>query len=129
MANRKENDAGTYWCVASNKYGSTKSSNATLTIASLGNIFIKEPKASVRVRQGESLVLHCRPPKGVPGPTVLWKHNGIVVLNNSRVWTTKEGDLTFDDVVEADAGVYVCVANNYVGPRESSQSSVVVMSE
>lgn len=128
-ANRRENDAGTYWCVASNDRGATRSRNATLTVASLGSQFEEHPSPSVRVQRGNPLRIKCRPPKGTPNPTVTWKRNGQTVNNNSRVWTSFEGDLFFEDVIEDDAGIYTCVAQNLAGTRESIPSSVAVISK
>ncbi|KAK7078460.1 Roundabout 1, partial [Halocaridina rubra] len=41
---RRDSDAGIYWCVASNQFGSTRSNNATLTIASLSYDFLAQPE-------------------------------------------------------------------------------------
>ncbi|CAL4124247.1 unnamed protein product, partial [Meganyctiphanes norvegica] len=60
-SSRRDSDAGTYWCVASNSYGATRSNNATLTIASLGDDFQNQPRSEYKANVGSTLRLPCRP--------------------------------------------------------------------
>ncbi|XP_066951499.1 roundabout homolog 2-like [Macrobrachium rosenbergii] len=124
---KRDSDAGTYWCVASNKYGSVQSRNATLTVATLSSEFQREPEPLVKARVGESVTLSCRPPKGFPTPDIVWLRNKQEVTNSSRVTVTSAGDLVIDEAVKEDSANYVCRAHNVVGAREARPSKLTVM--
>ncbi|XP_064082156.1 roundabout homolog 3-like [Macrobrachium nipponense] len=124
---KRQNDAGTYWCVASNQYGSTRSNNATLTIASLSSDFLSQPEPQVRAKVGDRLTLACRPPKGTPPPEISWLMEGQEVTNSSRITVTAIGDLIISKTARQDAGKYVCRAQNDAGTRQSTPSTLTVM--
>ncbi|XP_068202976.1 roundabout homolog 3-like [Palaemon carinicauda] len=124
---RRDSDAGTYWCVASNGFGAARSRNASLVVASISYDFQAQAEPLVKVRAGEGAVLPCRPPKGSPEPSIKWLKNGLEVANSSRVFVTTGGDLVFNRTVDEDSGNYVCAANNVAGSRESSPSELVIM--
>ncbi|XP_042876956.1 roundabout homolog 2-like [Penaeus japonicus] len=126
-ATRRDSDAGTYWCVASNSYGATRSRSATLTVAILADEFQAEPQSSVKARVGEPLVLPCQPPKGSPPPELTWLRDGQEVTNSSRISVLATGDLVISQVVEEDSAVYICRARNAAGSRESDPSQVIIM--
>uniref|UniRef100_A0A4W5NI80 Ig-like domain-containing protein n=1 Tax=Hucho hucho TaxID=62062 RepID=A0A4W5NI80_9TELE len=66
----KDQDAGTYQCLASNSFGTIVSREASLTFAYLGN-FKTHRRNSVSVREGQGVVLLCGPPS----------HSGAVLRN------------------------------------------------
>ena len=125
--NKRDSDEGTYWCVASNSYGTTRSKNATVTIAALGLDFQALPDADVRVRLGEQVTLPCRPPKGSPEPEVSWQKEGKDVTNSSRIMIAIAGDLRIYQAIETDSGNYICRATNAVGTRNSSPAKLTVL--
>ncbi|KTF85569.1 hypothetical protein cypCar_00008886, partial [Cyprinus carpio] len=57
----KDEDAGTYQCLASNSFGTIVSREASLTFAYLEN-FKTHKRSSVSVREGQGVVLLCGPP-------------------------------------------------------------------
>ncbi|XP_066962588.1 roundabout homolog 2-like [Macrobrachium rosenbergii] len=124
---RRDTDAGTYWCVASNSYGVTRSRNATLVVASISYDFQAQAEALVKVRAGEAAVLPCKPPKGSPEPSIKWMRNGQEVENSSRVFVTPDGDLVLNQTLKEDSATYVCSATNVAGSRESPPSELVIM--
>ncbi|XP_068206806.1 protein sax-3-like [Palaemon carinicauda] len=124
---KRQNDAGTYWCVASNQYGSTRSNNATLTIASLSSEFQAQPEAQIKAKVGERVTLVCRPPRGTPAPEVSWLREGQEVTNSSRITVTEIGDLIITKIVRQDAGKYVCRAQNDAGNRQSTPSTISIL--
>ena len=126
---KKVSDAGTYWCVAFNSAGATRSRNATIQVASIGDDFLESPRAIINVIAGETLVLPCRPPKGTPEPRLFWLRNGDIIRNNSRVYTTSTGDLRFRTTKAEDSATYKCQAENAAGTKTSLPSEVTVMGE
>ncbi|XP_064082631.1 protein sax-3-like [Macrobrachium nipponense] len=126
-SSRRESDAGTYWCVASNSYGSTRSQNATLTIATLSDEFEAYPEPVVKARIGDSVTLPCRAPKGVPEPHLVWLRDGREMTNTSRVSVAVDGDLVITDVTLEDSGMYVCRAQNVAGSRDTAPTELIIM--
>ncbi|XP_063586120.1 protein sax-3-like [Penaeus indicus] len=124
---KRDSDAGTYWCVASNSHGATRSHNATLTVATLAYDFQSQADPVVRARVGDSLALPCRPPKGSPPPEVTWLRDSHEVTNSSRISVTQAGDLVISQAVEEDSASYVCRARNAAGARESTPTKLTIM--
>ena len=127
-SSKKNNDAGTYWCVAFNSEGATRSQNATIEVASIEDEFVDSPQSLINIIEGEPLVLPCRPPKGNPEPKVTWLRDGAVLRNDSRVYGTSSGDLRFRMTKPEDSGIYECQASNAAGTKKSSASSISIMS-
>ena len=128
-ASRRDNDAGTYWCVGNNAHGATRSKNATLTVATISDEFVEEPEPLVRARSGHMVNLPCRPPQGIPDPSIHWIKDDQMIANTTRIYTTTEGDLVITHMLEGDSGTYKCVARNVAGTRESIPVAVTVMSK
>ncbi|XP_039438865.1 protein sax-3-like [Culex pipiens pallens] len=124
---RRESDAGVYWCEAKNENGVARSRNATLQVAVLREEFRLEPQHT-RVAQGETVLLECGPPKGVPEPTVGWRKNGqkLDVETSKRIRVVDGGNLAIQDVRQTDEGQYQCIAKNLVGVRESGMAFLKV---
>lgn len=82
--------------------------------------FRLEPQ-NTRVAQGETALLECAPPKGIPEPTVVWRKNGqkIETENSKRFRIVDGGNLAIQDTRQTDEGQYQCIAKNIVGVRES----------
>ncbi|XP_058122734.1 protein sax-3-like [Anopheles ziemanni] len=124
---RRESDAGVYWCQARNENGIARSRNATLQVAVLREEFRLEPQHT-RVAQGETVLLECGPPKGVPEPTLSWRKNGqkLDVDVSKRIRIVDGGNLAIQDVRQTDEGQYQCIAKNLVGVRESATAFLKV---
>ncbi|XP_055931028.1 protein sax-3-like isoform X2 [Argiope bruennichi] len=123
---KREQDTGTYWCLASNEVGKARSRNATLEVAVLREEFRLSPKP-VQAAMGESTVLECVPPKGHPEPTVRWRKDGEYVnTNKGRFRIVSPGNLVINDVRQSDEGHYRCVAENMAGIRESTPAIMTV---
>ncbi|XP_042897361.1 roundabout homolog 1 isoform X3 [Parasteatoda tepidariorum] len=119
LHNKREQDTGTYWCVAINDLGRARSRNATLEVAVLREDFRVVPKA-VAAAVGEIATLECTPPKGHPEPTVRWRKDGEVInTGKGRIRIVPPGNLVISEVRQSDEGRYACVAENMAGIRES----------
>ncbi|CAL1265716.1 unnamed protein product [Larinioides sclopetarius] len=116
---KREQDTGTYWCLATNELGKARSRNATLEVAVLREDFRVVPKF-VSAAVGESSTLECTPPKGHPEPMVRWRKDGEVVnTGKGRIRIVAPGNLVISEVRQSDEGRYTCVAENMAGMRES----------
>ena len=80
------------------------------------------------VTEGYTLYLDCVT-LGYPQPQISWRTNGRPVdLTKSRFTLFPNGTLRVDRVIEADDGLYTCIATNLVGTARQ-QSSVDVWSK
>ncbi|XP_035202153.1 roundabout homolog 3 isoform X2 [Oxyura jamaicensis] len=122
---RGKPDEGVYVCVARNYLGEATSRNASLEVAVLRDDF-RQPPGDVVVAAGEPAVLECVPPRGHPEPTVSWKKNGAQLNDKDERITIRGGKLMMATTRKSDAGIYVCVATNMVGERDSEPAELVV---
>ncbi|XP_037789931.1 roundabout homolog 1-like [Penaeus monodon] len=122
---KKENDAGIYWCVSTNRLGSARSQNASLQIAFLRDDFRTSPTGT-RVVAGERAELECSPPRGHPEPLVLWMKDGNKLPLDHRVYVGEGGKLILTETLQTDEGSYTCVASNLVGTRFSEPAILAV---
>ena len=87
--------------------------------------FSEEPKitlpavASVSYNEGSAVSTRCEA-TGTPVPDVRWIHNGQV-----KSFGSSTAQLTFNKISRADAGTYICKANNSVA-NEDKQLNISV---
>ncbi|XP_030394385.1 roundabout homolog 3 isoform X2 [Gopherus evgoodei] len=122
---RSKPDEGVYVCVARNYLGEAVSRNASLEVAILRDDFRQAP-SDVVVAAGEPAVMECIPPRGHPEPTISWKKNSIRISDKDERITIRGGKLMMSNTRKNDAGMYVCVATNMVGERDSEPAELVV---
>uniref|UniRef100_A0A452H7G0 Roundabout guidance receptor 3 n=1 Tax=Gopherus agassizii TaxID=38772 RepID=A0A452H7G0_9SAUR len=122
---RSKPDEGMYVCVARNYLGEAVSRNASLEVAILRDDFRQAP-SDVVVAAGEPAVMECIPPRGHPEPTISWKKNSIRISDKDERITIRGGKLMMSNTRKNDAGMYVCVATNMVGERDSEPAELVV---
>ncbi|KAJ7413195.1 Roundabout 2 [Willisornis vidua] len=122
---RGKPDEGVYVCVARNYLGEATSRNASLEVAVLRDDF-RQPPGDVVVAAGEPAVLECVPPRGHPEPSVSWKKDGVRLSDKDEHLTIRGGKLMVASTRKSDAGVYICVATNVVGERDSEPAELVV---
>ncbi|XP_042332175.1 roundabout homolog 3 isoform X5 [Sceloporus undulatus] len=122
---RSKPDEGVYVCVARNYLGEAVSRNASLEVAILRDDFRQAP-SDVVVAAGEPAVMECIPPRGHPEPTISWKKNNIRISDKDERITIRGGKLMMSNTRKSDAGMYICVATNMVGERDSEPAELVV---
>ncbi|XP_074707089.1 roundabout homolog 4 isoform X2 [Strix uralensis] len=76
---------------------------------------------------GQALELDCVPPSGHPEPRVTWKKDGVTLDLAGDRYTVTNGKLRVAPARRSDSGLYVCVAANAAGERESRGARVSVL--
>ncbi|XP_051716003.1 neuronal cell adhesion molecule isoform X10 [Ctenopharyngodon idella] len=102
---------GVYQCTAHNELGTAVSNNIVIR-QSRSPLWSKERFSPIVAQEGQSLILHCRPPAGLPPPIVFWMDNNFQRLPQSRrVSQGLNGDLYFSNVLMEDSrNNYICYA-------------------
>ncbi|RXN17485.1 neuronal cell adhesion molecule isoform X1 [Labeo rohita] len=124
---RVEAYEGVYQCSAHNELGTAVSnaivirqSNVFRVLRDLifggkskgSPLWSKERISPIVAQKGQSLILHCRPPAGLPPPIIFWMDNNFQRLPQSRrVSQALNGDLYFSNIQPEDSrSDYICYA-------------------
>ncbi|XP_006774920.1 PREDICTED: neuronal cell adhesion molecule [Myotis davidii] len=108
---KAETYEGVYQCTARNERGAAISNNIVVR-PSRSPLWTKEKLEPITLRSGQSLVLPCRPPVGLPPAIIFWMDNSFQRLPQSeRVSQGLNGDLYFSNVLPEDSREdYICYA-------------------
>ncbi|XP_014386477.1 PREDICTED: neuronal cell adhesion molecule isoform X15 [Myotis brandtii] len=108
---KAETYEGVYQCTARNERGAAISNNIVVR-PSRSPLWTKEKLEPITLRSGQSLVLPCRPPIGLPPAIIFWMDNSFQRLpQNERVSQGLNGDLYFSNVLPEDSREdYICYA-------------------
>ncbi|MGH0122955.1 UNVERIFIED_CONTAM: hypothetical protein FKN15_065007 [Acipenser sinensis] len=122
---------GVYQCTARNEHGTAISNNIVIR-QSRSPLWSKERVDPILIQEGNSLILECRPPVGLPPPIIFWMDNYFQRLTQSeRVSQGLNGDLYFSNVKTEDTrNDYICYArfNHTQTIQQKQPISVKVLS-
>uniref|UniRef100_A0A914XM29 Uncharacterized protein n=1 Tax=Plectus sambesii TaxID=2011161 RepID=A0A914XM29_9BILA len=122
-----ESDSAVYQCIATNSAGFA-SSSALLVVQNfpptIDRSFVRAKHVAF---EGSNVTISCAN-HASPKATVTWHRAGILVEDRGRLRRSKNGSLVIDDVLNTDAGEYVCTANNLLG-FDSISVTVIVMAK
>ena len=88
--------------------------------------FREPPPHSVDAPLGGETTIPCRPPRAKPDARVRWMKDGDPVQTSNRIGVEESGILRIQDTRREDTGVYVCVAYNVAGEKESIPCQLTV---
>ncbi|MGH0168169.1 UNVERIFIED_CONTAM: hypothetical protein FKN15_053686 [Acipenser sinensis] len=112
----KDQDVGTFQCVASNTVGTIVSKEAILQFAYLEH-FKTQTRSTVSVREGQGVVLLCGPPPHSGGLMYSWIFNeypAFMQQDTRRFVSQETGNMYIAKVEPSDVGNYTCVVTNTV---------------
>ncbi|XP_051986230.1 neural cell adhesion molecule L1-like protein isoform X2 [Xyrauchen texanus] len=102
---------GNYRCFATNKIGTAMSEEIEFIVPNVPK-FPKEIIDPIEVMEGQSVVLECNPPKGIPPLQIYWMTIGLQhIEQDERVSVGLNGNLYFSNAIETDSRRdYCCFA-------------------
>ncbi|XP_060074968.1 contactin-like [Ylistrum balloti] len=127
-----EKHNGMYQCSATNVYGEVFT-EGQLRVLALSPTFAKRPlDEKMFAAIGGNATIICEP-EAAPFPTFQWRRNGgDLGLSHgdmtSRIRMMQNGNLFIENVVQSDAGLYTCSAENIYGSASSSGTLSVTSS-
>uniref|UniRef100_A0A8C3EWM5 Contactin 6 n=1 Tax=Corvus moneduloides TaxID=1196302 RepID=A0A8C3EWM5_CORMO len=115
----KNQDIGTYQCLATNSFGTILSRKAKLQFAYLEN-FETRLRSPVSVREGQGVVLLCGTPPHHGGLSYTWifNNNTLYLQEDSRRFVSQAtGNLYLAKVEPWDVGNYTCAVSSAAAQR------------
>ncbi|KAI4888044.1 hypothetical protein NFI96_029830, partial [Prochilodus magdalenae] len=102
---------GSYRCYASNKLGTAMSEEIEFIVPNVPK-FPKEKIEPIEVEEGQSVILECNPPDGIPPRQIYWMTIGLQhIEQDERVSVGLNGNLYFSNAVQTDSRRdYCCFA-------------------
>ncbi|XP_077054172.1 neural cell adhesion molecule L1-like protein isoform X2 [Siphateles boraxobius] len=102
---------GNYRCFATNKLGTAMSEEIEFIVPNVPK-FPKEIIDPIEVMEGQSVILECNPPKGIPPLQIYWMTIGLQhIEQDERVSVGLNGNLYFSNAIETDSRRdYCCFA-------------------
>ncbi|XP_057193664.1 neural cell adhesion molecule L1-like protein isoform X4 [Triplophysa rosa] len=102
---------GIYRCLATNKLGTAMSEEIEFIVPNVPK-FPKEIIEPIEVMEGQSVILECNPPKGLPPLQIYWMTIGLQhIEQDERVSVGLNGNLYFSNAIETDSRRdYCCFA-------------------
>ena len=95
-----------------------------LFILAVAPRFLRRPKSVVK-QVNADVEFECEV-DGIPKPRITWLHNGDVITPTSYFQIIDGHNLKILGIVESDAGMYQCFAENEVGSIKASAQMVIV---
>ncbi|KAG1962755.1 neural cell adhesion molecule L1-like protein [Pimephales promelas] len=94
---------GNYRCFATNKLGTAMSEEIEFIVPNVPK-FPKEIIDPIEVMEGQSVILECNPPKGIPPLQIYWMTIGLQHIElDERVSLGLNGNLYFSNAIETDS--------------------------
>ncbi|XP_050968094.1 neural cell adhesion molecule L1-like protein isoform X4 [Labeo rohita] len=102
---------GNYRCFATNKLGTAMSEEIEFVVPNVPK-FPKEIIDPIEVMEGQSVILECNPPKGIPPLQIYWMTISLQhIEQDERVSVGLNGNLYFSNAIETDSRRdYCCFA-------------------
>ncbi|TRY69809.1 hypothetical protein DNTS_000588, partial [Danionella cerebrum] len=102
---------GNYRCFATNKFGTAMSEEIEFIVPNVPK-FPKEIIDPIEVLEGQSVILECDPPKGIPPLQIYWMTISLQhIEQDERVSVGLNGNLYFSNAIETDSRRdYCCFA-------------------
>ncbi|XP_059415887.1 neural cell adhesion molecule L1-like protein isoform X2 [Carassius carassius] len=102
---------GNYRCFATNKLGTAMSEEIEFIVPNIPK-FPKEIIDPIEVMEGQSVILECNPPKGIPPLQIYWMTMSLQhIEQDERVSMGLNGNLYFSNAIETDSRRdYCCFA-------------------
>ncbi|KTG03674.1 hypothetical protein cypCar_00022822, partial [Cyprinus carpio] len=115
---RAEEYEGVYQCSAHNELG-TAVSNSIILRQSRSPLWSKERISPIIAQKGQSLILRCRPPAGLPPPIIFWMDNNNPVDEREPVFMVPSESVSSAVVLRGEILEMECIADGLPTPAIS----------